>query len=293
MTNLSKVEESREKARKIKESRKELLQEDEKAFESIVHTLSVEQIENMSGEEILEFNNFEEGKCYVAEPEFETQEELVKYIRSVMKYLVQSYEISEELDRHIKEFDDIQKDINDAFREYVGLDEKASSIEVVQKAIEKGLEKAQTNNDIEQYNKILKSQDTFNETFTLDRLKNLYKNLNSNNLKEDAKSERSVTIYKNYLKVQQKLGSRYDLIQVADLEQRFLPEEYHEMNNLFIIAVIKYISKSMKDGYYSSDTAFFVSQLTTNLFLLHLNTLPEEYKETLLTNIKEFLDIVR
>ena len=44
----------------------------------------------------------------------------------------------------------------------------------------------------------------------------------------------------------------------------------------------------MKDGYYSSDTAFFVSQLTTNLFLLHLNTLPEEYKGTLLTNIKEF-----
>jgi hypothetical protein len=65
------------------------------------------------------------------------------------------------------------------------------------------------------------------------------------------------------------------------------------MNNLFIIAVIKYISKSMKDGYYSSDTAFFVSQLTTNLFLLHLNTLPEKYKEVLLTNIKEFLDIVR
>ena len=93
MTNLSKVEESREKARKIKESRKELLREDEKAFESIVHTLSVEQIENMSGEELLEFNNFEEGKCYVGEPEFETQEELVKYIRSVMKYLVQSYEI--------------------------------------------------------------------------------------------------------------------------------------------------------------------------------------------------------
>jgi hypothetical protein len=49
----------------------------------------------------------------------------------------------------------------------------------------------------------------------------------------------------------------------------------------------------MKEGHYSSDTAFFVSQLTTNLFLLHLGSLPEEYKETLLTNIKEFLDIVR
>ena len=133
----------------------------------------------------------------------------------------------------------------------------------------------------------------FNETFNLKRIKDLYKTLNPENLKLDASSDRSVTIYKNYLKVQQKLGSQYDLIKVANLEQRFLPEEYHNLNNLFIIAVIKYISKSMKDGYYSSDTAFFVSQLTTNLFLLHLDKLPEQYKNTLLENIKEFLDMFK
>ena len=100
-------------------------------------------------------------------------------------------------------------------------------------------------------------------------------------------------IYQQYLKVQQKLGSQYDLIQVADLEVRFLPEEYHEMNNLFIIACIKYISKSMKGGEYSSDTAFFISQLTTNLFMLHLGKLPDKYKSVLLENIQEFLDILR
>jgi hypothetical protein len=121
----------------------------------------------------------------------------------------------------------------------------------------------------------------------------LYKTLDPENLKEDAKSERSMTIYHNYLKVQQKLGSRYDLIKVNDLEVRFLPEEYHELNNLFIIATIKYISKLMKDGYYSSDDAFFVSQLTTNLFMLHLGTLPEEYKTRLLKSIKEFLNILK
>jgi hypothetical protein len=49
----------------------------------------------------------------------------------------------------------------------------------------------------------------------------------------------------------------------------------------------------MKDGRYSSDTAFFVSQLTTNLFLLHLGKMPKDKEEILLANIKEFLDMVR
>ena len=277
---------------KIRETQKELLREDEEAFASIVHTLTVEQIESMTDDELLLFNNFEEGKCYIGEPEFETKAELVEYVRSVMKYLIQSYELTEELDRSVEGLNDAINEANETINEYLGLDKNASSIITIQRAIEKGLEKAQEIGDIDQYNKILKSQETFNESFKLDRIKTLYQNLNSNNLKEDAKSDRSVTIYKNYLKVQQKLGSRYDLIQVVDLEKRFLPEKYHEVNNLFIIAIIKYISKAMKDGRYSSDTAFFISQLTTNLFMLHLGKMPEEYKETLLANIQEFLDMV-
>lgn len=296
MENITRLEESKNKLEQLRDSQMEILQEDEDAFSKIVHTLSVKQIEEMDDDELLAFNNYEEGKYYVGEPEFETKEDLVEYIRSIMVYLVQSYEFSIEMDNHIKELDNITKETNDAIKEYYGFDKSdtsVTSIDIIAKAISEGLKKAEELGDMSRYNSILKSQETFNETFTLDRIKNLYKELNPENLKKDAQCDRSVTIYKNYTKVQQKLGSQYDLIQVKDLEQRFLPEEYHNMNNLFIIAVIKYISKSMKDGRYSSDTAFFVSQLTTNLFMLHLGKMPEEYKETLLTNIKEFLDIVR
>ena len=196
----------------------------------------------------------------------------------------------------MKELDDITKEANQSIKEQFGFDkydESVTSIEVIEKAISDGLAKAQELGDTARYESILKSQETFNETFSLARIIDLYKNLDPENLKKDARSDRSVTIYKNYTKVQQKLGSQYDLIQVTDLEKRFLPEEYHELNNLFIIAVIKYISKSMKDGRYSSDMAFFVSQLTTNLFMLHLGKMPESYKERLLTSIKEFLDMVK
>ena len=292
MTN-TKLDDSKLKITKLRESQQELLQDDEDAFAAVVSTLSVKQIEDMSAEELLAFNNYEEDKWYIGEPDFETQEELVEYIRSVMVYLVQSYEFSVEMDEKIKELNEITEEANKDIRSIYGLSEDTSSVDVIKTAIEKGLSDAEANGDISAYNKILTSKNTFEETFTLDRIKNLYKNLNPENLKQDAQSDRSVTIYKNYTKVQQRLGSSYDLIQVKDLETRFLPEEYHHLNNLFIIAIIKYISKSMKEGYYSSDTAFFVSQLTTNLFMLHLNKLPEIYKEILLTNIKEFLDIVK
>lgn len=292
MTN-TKLDDSKLKINKLRESQQELLQDDEDAFAAIVNTLSVKQIEEMSAEELLAFNNYEENKWYIGEPDFETQEELVEYVRSVMVYLVQSYEFSVEMDERMKELEEITEAANKDIRSIYGLSEDTSSVDVIKTAIEKGLADAEVNGDISAYNKILTSKYTFEETFTLDRIKNLYKNLNPENLKQDAQSDRSVTIYKNYTKVQQRLGSSYDLIQVKDLETRFLPEEYHHLNNLFIIAIIKYISKSMKEGYYSSDTAFFVSQLTTNLFMLHLNKLPENYKEILLTNIKEFLDIVK
>lgn len=296
MTNVTRLEESKEKLEQLRESQRDLLQEDEDAFSLIVHTLSVKQIEDMSDDELIAFNNYEEGKYYIDEPEFETKADLVEYIRSVMVYLVQSYEFSIEMEKSIQEINDLTKETNDAIKEYYGfdkLDPNVTSINIIETAIEKGLAQAKESGDEEKYNSILNSQNIFKETFTLDRIKELYKNLDPENLKKDAQCDRSVTIYKNYTKVQQKLGSQYDLIKVVDLEKRFLPEEYHELNNLFIIAVIKYISKSMKDGRYSSDTAFFVSQLTTNLFMLHLNKMPENYKEILLENIKEFLDMVR
>ena len=291
--NTTKLEDSKEKIKVMKKYQQEYLQDNEDAFASIVNTLSVEKIDSMTDKEILDFNNYGEGLHYIEEPEFENKEDLVEYVRSVIRFLVQTYEFNKEMDEKVEELNQLTEETNKMISEALGLDQSVSSIEVIERAIEKGLDKALELNDKEKYESILKSKETFKETFTLDRMKDLYKTIGSKNLKEDAKSSRSIDIYKKYLKVQQKLGSKYDLIQVKDLELRFLPEEYHEMNNLFIIACIKYISKSMKDGEYSSDTAFFVSQLTTNLFMLHLDKLPDNYKELLLTNIQEFLDILK
>ena len=248
MEKVTRLDESIEKVNQLRDSQKELLQEDEDDFAKIVHTLSVQQLEEMSDDELLAFNNYEEGKYYIEEPDFEDKADLVTYVRDVLIYLVQSYEFSVEMDNKIEELNTITEETNEYIKEYFGFDKKdpnVTSIDIITKAISEGLSKAEAAGDISKYNAILKSQETFEETFNLKRIKDLYKGLDPENLKRDAETDRSVTIYKNYVKVQQKLGSQYDLIQVKDLETRFLPEEYHAMNNLFIIAIIKYISKSM------------------------------------------------
>lgn len=292
MTTKSKLENAKEKIITMREQQQNYLQENEDEFEKVVKDLTVEQIENMTDDEILAFNNYSEECYYIAEPEFETREELAEYVRSIIKFLVQTYEFTVDMENRIDEYNKLNEETDRMLKEAFGIKEEGSSIHVIENAIEKGLTKAKESGDEESYNKILQSKNTFNETFTLKRLKELYEELDVNNLKEDAKSDRSISIYKKYLKVQQKLGLRYDLTQISDLEIRFLPEEYREMNNLFIFTIIKYISKIL-DNNYTSDSLFFISQLATNLFLLSQDKLPVEYKEVLLLNIREFLDMLK
>ena len=58
--NTTKLEDSKEKIKVMKKYQQEYLQDNEDAFASIVNTLSVEKIDNMTDEEILDFNNYGE-----------------------------------------------------------------------------------------------------------------------------------------------------------------------------------------------------------------------------------------
>lgn len=248
-------------------------------------------IEGMLDETILELNR----SCsidgyFIEEPEFDNEEKLADYLRGVLTFLIQTFEFSLEFEEKMKEYDDLNKEANEALKEAYG---DSNAIEVVANAIEQSLAQAEKNGDMMTYVNLLNTKDTFEDTFKLERMKELYRSLNTDNLKEDAVSSRSLDIYKKYLRVNQQLGSLYDLCKVHDLEFRFLPKEYHELNNLFVFACIKYISHLLDSGSYNSDDGFFASQLTTNLFMLNAGRMDEERKELLLTNIKEFLDIVK
>ena len=247
-------------------------------------------IEGMLDETILELNRSCSSGWFIDEPDFESEAELADYLRGVLIFLIQSFEFSDEMNEKMKEYEELTKESHDMMKEAYG---DTNAIEVVSNAIEQSLEKAEQNGDMLAYANLLDTKETFEDTFKLERLKHLYKSIDPENLKEDASSHRSMDIYKKYLRVNQQLGSLYDLCNVHDLEFRFLPKEYHEVNNLFIFACIKYISHLLDDGTYNSDDGFFASQLTTNLFMLHTDRIDEEHKNLLLTNIQEFLDIIK
>ena len=199
--SISKLEESKNKVAMLKEHQHEILQDDESAFADIVGTLSVEIIDNMTCEEILNLNNYEDGKWFVEEPDFESNDDLVEYVRAILRFLVQAYEFTQEMDAMVKEVDAITNEVTNNIKESLGLDstdESITSIDVIKKTIEKGLEQAKESGDMVKYASIIQSKITFEETFTLERMKQLYKSLNPDNLKEDARSERSITLYKNY-----------------------------------------------------------------------------------------------
>ena len=247
-------------------------------------------IEGMLDETIIELNRSCSSGYFVNEPEFETEEELADYLRSVLVFLIQTIEFSLEMDKKMREYDELNEETNNILKEAYG---DVNVIDVVSNAIEQSLEAAETNGDMSKYLELLNTKETFEDTFKLNRMKELYKTINPENLKEDASSSRSLDLYKKYLRVNQQLGSLYDLCNVSDLEFRFLPKEYHEVNNLFIFACMKYISHLLDSGNYNSDDGLFASQLTTNLFMLHTGRIDEEHKEILLSNIMEFLDIIR
>lgn len=275
----------------IRDCRMNYLGDIEDLFVEMTKDFTEETFDEMTDDEVIDFNNYKEGYCILEEPDFNTKKELAEYLRTFFKFLVNSNNFEKELDEHLEELDNIVDEANEDIKKL--FPESENPVYVIRDRINSAIEQLESEPElnIEKYIKVIQAKDTFEESFNLRRIKELYRTINPDNLKEDAKSMRSMDMYKDYLKAQSKLGIKYDIVQIHDLELRFLPEDYHELNNLFIFACMKYIRKAAKTG--DKDDAFFISQLTSNLYMLHTNKLPGEYKDLLLENIEQFLDIVR
>ncbi len=274
----------------VQECREKYLFDIEELFIQMTEGFTDETFDKMSDGEIIGFNNYEKGKCILTEPDFDNKHELAEYLRAFFKFFVNTNNFNKELDEQMEELNTIVEESQEEIDKII---DEENPVYVIRNRINEAIEQLENEPELnmEKYIKVIQAKDTFEESFNLRRIKELYKTIDPENLKSDAQSVRSMDMYKDYLKAQSKLGIKYDIVQIHDLELRFLPEEYHELNNLFIFACMKYIRKAAKTG--DKDDAFFISQLTSNLYMLHTDKLPGEYKDILLENIEKFLDIVR
>lgn len=254
--------------------------------------LEKETIENMTLDELKKLNRSSINTKHIIEPDMEDAE-LTEYMRDTFLYFKHFLDFNSEVDELFKEWEKMNRESDLKLQELLGERGESNVIDYLKNLITNQIEEAKKLSNKELLNKALKINETFEDSFNLERIKTLYKNIGGSNTKEEAKCKANY-IYEKYRKRARELELKNDLIYISDLEKKYLPENYHEHNNLFVFILMKYISKlSPTKGVDKISDTFFVSQLTSNLFLLYKKDgLSEEYKNRLLKNIQEVLDIL-
>lgn len=287
MNNLKKTKEN------IDSGRKKYLTDDE--FEKILHdklqTLT-KDISDMSLEELREFNKIDDENTLIEEPNMD-DDTLKEYMQGVFEYMKSSDNFNTEIDGLLKEYDHIQEEMNRIVEESIEEQAQGDVIKYLRDTINKLLNIAKENNNKESITKFETMQLAFEDSFKLNRIFDLYKRIGVGNTKIESEKKAGY-IYNRYKDKMRQLGLKNDLVYLSNLENKFLPEEYHDRNNLFVFIIMKYISKlSIVNGLDKNNDIVFASQITTNLFLLFKNKLKDEDKELLLTNIKRVLDLFK
>lgn len=287
MNNLKKTKET------IDSGRKKYLTDDE--FEKILHdklqTLT-KDISDMSLEELREFNKIDDENTLIEEPNMD-DDTLKEYMQGVFEYMKSSDNFNTEVDELLKEYDHIQEEMDRIVEESIEEQAQGDVIKYLRDTISKLLNIAKENNNKESITKFETMQLAFEDSFKLNRIFDLYKRIDVGNTKIESEKKAGY-IYNRYKDKMRQLELKNDLIYLSNLENKFLPEEYHDRNNLFVFIIMKYISKlSIVKGLDKNNDIVFASQITTNLFLLFKNKLKDEDKELLLTNIKRVLDLFK
>lgn len=287
MNNLKKTKEN------IDIGRKKYLTDEE--FEKILHdklqTLT-KDISDMSLEELKEFNKIDDENTLIEEPNMD-DDTLKEYMQGVFEYMKSSDNFNTEIDGLLKEYDHIQEEMNRIVEESIEEQAQGDVIKYLRDTITKLLNIAKENNNKESITKFETMQLAFEDSFKLNRIFDLYKRIGVGNTKIESEKKAGY-IYNRYKDKMRQLELKNDLVYLSNLENKFLPEEYHDRNNLFVFIIMKYISKlSIVKGLDKNNDIVFASQITTNLFLLFKNKLKDEDKELLLTNIKRVLDLFK
>lgn len=287
VNNLKKTKEN------IDSGRKKYLTDDE--FEKILHdklqTLT-KNISDMSLEELREFNKIDDENTLIEEPNMD-DDTLKEYMQGVFEYMKSSDNFNTEIDELLKEYNHIQEEMNRIVEESIEEQAQGDVIKYLRDTINKLLNIAKENDNKESITKFETMQLAFDDSFKLNRIFDLYKRIGVGNTKIESEKKAGY-IYNRYKDKMRQLELKNDLIYLSNLENKFLPEEYHDRNNLFVFIIMKYISKlSIVKGLDKNNDIVFASQITTNLFLLFKNKLKDEDKELLLTNIKRVLDLFK
>lgn len=277
---------------KMHEVKKKYITDEE--FEKIMmermKPLTNEDITNMSLDDLKQLNYIDENNKLINEPNME-DDVLKEYLRDVFLYMKSTQTFDDDISELLSEYDKIQDEMNEMVEKEVEEKGNGDIITYLRNLISKMKKIAEEKNDKKGIDKYTSMSIGFEDSFTLNRLINLYTKIGIGNTKEESEKKAGY-IYDKYKTKMKELDLKNDLIYISDLEKNYLPEKYHDRNNLFVFVCMKYISKlSLTRGINRYDEGIFASQITSNLFLLYKDKLKENDKELFLNNVMKVLDL--
>ena len=197
-------------------------------------------------------------------------ETFAKFDEELAKINAEIAESQEEFERFSKEFGNVSN--------------------LIRSTLVNKLENADTDRKKELFEKLITS---FDNAITLDNVKAYCKSYRGNSVISDYRDDKKAQyIYRRYLKVVEKLNINTKLTTFTNLEKRFLDNEYHRRPNIFVFAVIHYISSWHNKEFTKAD-GLFVTQFAVNLKNLYYNKFDDvNDKNTFINNIESVIKII-
>lgn len=254
-----------------------------------ITNLTDDEISNILNEYCTDINSLKEAHSISEEYKDKSFEEFVKSILTNIKTSI------DESNKLVAERDKINKEVNDmsnSWFEYINSDEYR---EKKHKRIETLKSKADTEEDPVAKKKILKMIEAMEKSdnfeFLFDRI-NEYPNKEIRNIIDIFfDNNRSAMVINKFKSRLPRYGYNKDIYKMFfNIEEKHLPEEYHDLNNIFLFHVMRFIS--FTDTYNKVDT-LYVSTILIKLYNLLYHKFPTPEAEQEFVNIiKKFDDMV-
>lgn len=290
MLNLkSKLNDVTSLADELKKNNNKLLSDNEEAdfIDSKLEGVTEEDLKAMSDSEIDSFFTSDDVTVQFR-IDFENPQQEKNFKRDFLIYRVQSNKALSDLDNEIAK---IKDEIAASQKEF---DEIIDSYGNVNNWIRTTIDDKLNSTDDEKKKALyMDIRDNFEYAFNLNNVKE-YLNTHRGKcvIPDYGIEKKSMDIYKRYVKVMKRMKVREDLSKFADVEKKFIGDEYAQRSNIFMFSIMHFISSHYRDEDLSA-FGLFVTQFIINMKNLVLNKFEDENeKELFISSIKEVIDII-
>ena len=220
--------------------------------------------------------------------DLKTEEDRLKFMRDYLIYRRQTIDSCASLDAEIEK---MQKEMAENQEELNKLSDLYGNVSgLIKETLKTKIEEAPDEDAKNLYTKLL---DNFNYALTLENVKAYLKTYKGKSVMGDyLNDKKSMYIYRSYKRVCKELQIETDITNFRGLEYKFFGPDFTRYNNIFIFAVLHYVSSQKK---YIADKSFglFLTQLVINLKNLFLDKFDsEEDKEVFTSAIRDIVRII-